>query len=752
MRSILALVLVAMLGQSRSADEIRIEGNRTVPIETIRFHLESLEGQPLTDRRVETSFRTLWDTGLFEDITFRREQTDTGVTHLIVEVVEKPWLGKVRLEGEEAFRERDELFEKLADAGADLRPLRPFGQEDGRRIAALLKTVLGPDFVATVDLQSTGSDRVDLVITIQKRERPRIESITFVGNHALTPTELRGVMTMKETGWTTRWAGGDRFDEMRLAADLERLRDAYLKRGYFTAEVGPAEIEPKPDGKVGLAIPIQEGPVYLTETISIEPGFLLDEEMVLGWLPLKRGAPYDATAPRTVKALIERRYRDQGYGAAQVEVKESPDPVSHHVALSIRVHPGQLYLFGRIELRGNERTRDRHLRQYLKALDRDRFRQSAIETDARALPALGLVRSLNPETQMEDRTVVDVTYHLQELPRFEYFLGGGANGLQGASGAVNLIARGLLGKGETWGFDGEIGNRLGNFTAAFQDPFSIGHRLSWGASFVRQKIEYPDQTSDDFTRFSIGLSGPGGGRLELQTGFQTVGFTLTSTLTTPVPFLTPFLDQRFQTNRTHFDLGYDSRNRPVFPTQGFHGLLRTEAVGGLLGGDVSLTKLRAQTQYVIPLDGSSHRHLISLRGQAESVWSFGPTVDEGLPRFERLFLGSEDDLRGFPIREVGPKTPEGVPIGGDRAVFASAEYQFVTSPRTRLVSFFDLGNVYATDLPDQGLPTLRFDAGAEFRMLAPLLNFPLRFGYGFNLGPLPNEPRGRWFFSLSARF
>lgn len=752
MQSIFALVLVASLGQPQSADEIRIVGNQTVPEETIRSHLEPLKEQPLTDQRIENSFQNLWDTGLFEDITFRREQTGTGATHLVVEVEEKRWLGEVRLEGDQVFRERDELFEKLADAGADLRPLRPFGQEDGRQLEALLKNVLGPDYVATVDLQPTNSDRVDLVINIEKRERPRIESITFVGNHTLSPNELRNVMKMKETGLTTRWAGGDRFDETRLEADLERLRDAYLKRGYFTAEIGPAEIQPKPDGRIDLVIPIQEGPVYRAEAISIEPGFLLDEEMVLHWLALKRGAPYDATAPSTVKEIIERRYRDRGYGAVQVEVKENPDPVSHRMDLSIRVHPGQLYLFGRIEFRGNERTRDRHLRQYLEAHDRDRFRQSAIETDARALPALGLVRSLNPETRMEDQTVLDVTYHVQELPRFEYFLGGGANGVQGASGAINLVARGLLGQGETWNFDGEIGNRLGNFTAAYQDAFSIGHRLSWGASFDRQKIEYPDETSDDFTRFSIGISGPGGSRLRFQAGFQTAGFTLTSTLATPVPFLTPFLDQRFQTNRVHLDLGYDGRNQSIFPTRGFHALLRAEAVGGVLGGDVSLAKLSAQTQYVIPLDGSSHRHLISLRGRAESVLPFGKTVDDGLPRFERLFLGSEDDLRGFPIREVGPKTPEGVPIGGDRAVFASAEYQFVTSPRTRLVGFFDLGNVYATDLPDQGLPTLRFDAGAEFRILAPILNLPLRFGYGFNLDPLPDEPRGRWFFSLSARF
>jgi translocation and assembly module TamA len=143
---------------------------------------------------------------------------------------------------------------------------------------------------------------------------------------------------------------------------------------------------------------------------------------------------------------------------------------------------------------------------------------------------------------------------------------------------------------------------------------------------------------------------------------------------------------------------------------------------------------------------------VSFRGRAEAIWSFGVTKEGGIPRFERLFLGSEVDMRGFPIREVGPKTPEGVPIGGDRLVYASAEYEFVASQRIRLVVFFDVGNVYATDLPETDLPELRYDAGAEIRILAPFLNLPLRFGYAYNLERINNEPPGRWFFTISARF
>ena len=113
---------------------------------------------------------------------------------------------------------------------------------------------------------------------------------------------------------------------------------------------------------IRITIPIREGPQYRTGNLLIEPGFLIEEETVLTWLSLAPGIPYNAVAVREVRQRIENRYRDYGYGAAVVEVDEKRDD-SRLVHLTLRVDPGRLHLFGRIELRGNEQMRDRHLRQ-----------------------------------------------------------------------------------------------------------------------------------------------------------------------------------------------------------------------------------------------------------------------------------------------------------------------------------------------------------------------------------------------------
>jgi outer membrane protein assembly factor BamA len=201
-----------------------------------------------------------------------------------------------------------------------------------------------------------------------------------------------------------------------------------------------------------------------------------------------------------------------------------------------------------------------------------------------------------------------------------------------------------------------------------------------------------------------------------------------------------------RTYRASVTFGIDGRDSPVFPSNGF----AADAAYEWVTGDVRLSRLRGRASLHRALDGEG-RHLLAVSVQAAALWPFGATEGTGVPRFERLFLGTENDLRGFPIRGVGPRT-EDVVVGGDRLVQASTEYLMELRSRLRLVGFFDFGNVYASDFDGVELPALRYDAGAEAQVLAPILELPVRAGYGFNLDPLLDEPRGRFFVTFALRF
>jgi outer membrane protein assembly factor BamA len=232
----------------------------------------------------------------------------------------------------------------------------------------------------------------------------------------------------------------------------------------------------------------------------------------------------------------------------------------------------------------------------------------------------------------------------------------------------------------------------------------------------------------------------------LLASFRFSSFTLDSTLEDEIPFLTPFVGMRFHTYRAGLAVANEARDRPVFAANGH----LFSATYEIVEGDVELQRMRLEGNFLRSLDGARH-HQVALSGRAEALSAFGATMDTGVPRFERLFLGSENDLRGFPIRGVGPRDGANV-VGGDRLVFASAEYRFAPLDRFRVVGFFDLGNVFATDFDGDPVPGMRYDAGAELQFLAPVANVPVRIGYGFDLNRLLDEPRGRFFVALSLRF
>ena len=718
--------LLLFLALSQSIEDVRVEGNLRSSDDAVRRH-----AAVTTEEELPEAFQRLWATGLFEDVRFDREDSV-----LVIHVEEKPLLAAYRLEGEKL--EEDELLEGLRRSGFDLHTNRAFGRDDARTVERLTQQFLGEEVDVRARVEPLPDTRVELVLAVEKVPTKLLSSLELMGNEGLTDAELRDVMHLKPRDWTTRITGRDKLSQRVLDADLDSLRKLYRSRGFRDIRVGPVALDE------ALRIPIVEGRRYRLDAVTIEPGSLLSQDEANDWLP-SPGGIYDASALDAVTARVERHYQSLGYPGVRVVREEKA--VAGGVRVMLRIDEGAFLRVGRILFRGNARHRDRDLRQQLDLEESERFNQQLVERDVSALTRLETIARVVPEIDFTARPGrVDITYHIEEVDPFEYLVGGGVNGVQGGTGNGQFIAKSLLGRGDMWRFNLDFGDRFQNFAVSYRDPSTLGHRLFYSVDFVRANLTYEDETSENTFDFAFRVGGPQSRKLQFLAGVRVVQFTLESALDDAVPFLTPFIGQRFRTYRTSATLAFESRDRQVFPTRGTGLSIGVE----LVTGDVEATHARAQLTQFVRL-GGSRRHVLALSGRIEAVWSFGATVADGLPRFERLFLGTENDMRGFAIRGVGPRDVN-IVIGGDRLVFASAEYQFAPHPRVRLAGFFDMGNVYATDFDGLEMPKLRYDAGAELQLLAPIWNIPFRIGYGFNLDPVFDESRGRFFFTLAVRF
>src|SRR5690348_7473839 len=127
-------------------------------------------GDPFDSVRVDQSLKSLFATGLFADVTLRRE----GDT-LIVRVVENPIINRIAFEGNHKFDD------KALSAELQLRPrvvyTRTKVQADVKRILDLYRR--SGRFAATVEPKVIPLDqnRVDLVFEIDEGAVTSIQSI-----------------------------------------------------------------------------------------------------------------------------------------------------------------------------------------------------------------------------------------------------------------------------------------------------------------------------------------------------------------------------------------------------------------------------------------------------------------------------------------------------------------------------------------------------------------------------------------------
>src|SRR5262249_39634428 len=107
-------------------------------------------------------------------------------------------------------------------------------------------------------------------------------------------------------------------------------------------------------------------------------------------------------------------------------------------------------------------------------------------------------------------------------------------------------------------------------------------------------------------------------------------------------------------------LTWDSRDNALNPSRGFYDFLSFDVAGGPLGAENKFYKAIGEANWYYPLVSDI---VLWLRGRVAYADGYG---GKELPLLERFFVGTQDvNIRGYRLRDVGPKDVNGDPIGGN---------------------------------------------------------------------------------------
>lgn len=710
--------------------DIRIEGLQRVEPGTVFVSLPVRVGDVYDDEKGTSAIRTLFGLGLFKDV---RIEVNGDVLVIVVE--ERPTVADVEFVGTKEF-DKDVLKKALRDVG--LSDGRPFDKAQLDRAEQELKrqyinrSLYAAEVVTTVT--PIERNRVNLTFTVVEGAPAKISEIRIVGNKVFDESKLRGLFDLDTGGWLSWYTKSDRYSRAKLNADIETLRSYYLTRGYLEFKVDSTQVAILPNKTdIAITINITEGERFIVSGVKLDGNFLGKDDEFKSLVTIRPGEAYNADeVTKTTKAFTDY-FGNFGFAFARVEARPEIDRVNNRVALVLQAEPSRRAYVRKINVAGNNRTRDVVVRREFRQFEASWYDGDKIKLSRDRVDRLGYFKDVGIETQEVPGSPdqVDLTLNVVEKPTGSLSLGAGFSSGDGLGLSFGLNQQNAFGSGNSLGV--QINTSKINRAIVFNttDPY-------FTADGVSRTIDVYHRTSSPYQDQSYYQLQTSGGSLRFGIPFtetDTVYFGAGLEQTTIVPGT--LLPTSYQEYANQFGLtsmavpltvgwSRDKRDSALAPNSGRYQRANAEWSPA---GDARYLRATYQYQEFIPLNKQ-----FTAAFNGEIGW--GTAVgDRPYPVFKNFYGGGLGSVRGFEQGSLGPLDETGTVVGGTRKINLNAElltpFPGAGNDRSlRMYAFWDVGSVAGDDrglVSNANASSLRSSVGVGISWISPV--GPLRLAF-----------------------
>ncbi len=719
--------------------KIEINGNERISDETILMFSQVKKNDNVNTNDINNILIKLYQTNYFEDV---KVKISSNILQIIV--LENPIIESITFEGIKSKTLKEKIISDLS-----LKSRSSFNEiilkQDVDLMSNKLKDV--GYYFSKIDIEKIKLDnnKINLIFNIELGDKAKIKKITFLGDKKFKDGKLKSLIISEEYKFWKFISGKKYLNEQMIKFDKRLLNNFYLNKGYYDVEINTSFAKLIKEDEFELVFNINANDKFFFGDLSIQlPADFDDANYVKinSLFDKIKDKPYSINSVSKILDEIDIISINEQYQSVKSTVKETI--VSDKINLSFKIEQTEKFQIEKINIFGNNITRENVIRNQLIIDEGDIFNEILAKKNVNQLKSLNFFKDV--KSDIVDGSIPNskiINYTVQEKPTGELSAGAGF----GTSGEVVEFAvreNNYLGKGV--GLDAALS--LGS--ERISGKFNVKNRnfkdTEKTINFGLQAIE--TDKLENFGYKSSRLGGLIGTNFEYRQDFS-LGIQGSSFIETIDTNSTASQRQKSQKGDyfdtyLNLDFDLDKRNQNFRTSDGYRSIYS-------IGLPVISEKNTLNNFYNYKLFSELYENNISVLSL--SLSSATSITGDDIKLSERLYIpGSK--LRGFQRGKIGPKDGSDF-IGGNYYAtlnMSSSLPQILPNAQNIEVnSFIDMANLWGVD--DNSLDDgykLRSSVGIGIDWFTPV--GPLSFSFAAPLSKDTTDRTETFRFNLGTSF
>jgi outer membrane protein insertion porin family len=748
--------------------EVKFVGPASVSEQFIRSNIKTKAGSTYQMGLTQDDVHLLYGTGQFYNIRVSVDQADDGGVILTYIIQARPRISDIKVEGNNKLSSSKLKKKVTSKTGDPLDEQKLFS--DVQEMKKLYEKYGLADtqvkYILNID-EATGHGAV--TYHIEESRKMKITEVEFLGAEAFPQKKLRKEVKTRKR-WSLSWlTGSGYFHQDDFDGDRDRLTDFYHKHGYLDFALNDVKLDHPATDKLAVKFFVSEGKQYHVGDVKYTGNKIFtDAEIVNGLksihdfqhqksklgahgLPMDSGDVYTPEGLTKNTELVQDFYGSKGYieishGSA-LRVKRVPNLETGTMDLEYDLEESVKSAVQRIDIRGNLKTKDKVIRRELAINPGDTLDMVRVKISKQRLEGLQYFSKVEANPEPTDPPIAgkkNLLINVEEQNTGNFSVGAGISSVDSLVGFAEVSQSNFdlfhppsfTGGGQKIRLRVQVGTKRQDYTLSYTEPWFLNRKLTLGVDLYRHQLNFesPNSLFDETrTGGKVGLTRALGSDFligNINYTIEDIGISLNQSATNAftAPYgIPPSIAKEKGDHLFHRfggSLAYDTRNSVQLPNHG----QRSELTGEFDTGDRTFYKMELNSAWYFP--GFLKGHVLEAIGR-------GGVADgldgNGVPFYDRYYLGGMYSLRGFKFRNVSPR--EGgfnEPVGGNNYWYGSLEYSVPIVEKENGVSlrfamFYDIG---AVGEQSYDISTSYADNwGFGLRMNIPHLG-PLRLDYG----------------------